>query len=91
MEEEKEYVIPPESIVRRCVANGLLTIDEATLPSGEWNPAVWSAATLVADELRDRWSEWEGFGSSDFTYVAQDFLREAGFKAEFVNNRLTRV
>lgn len=87
----RPYVVSPEAILHRCVVNGLLTPEEARTPSGEWNLTLYVAAVTVADDLRDSWSEGEGFGSSDFTYLAQDFLREAGLKAEFVNNRLTRV
>ena len=81
----RDYVVSPESIIRRCLLNGLITIDEATSPEFE------RAAQEEADALRDSWSEGEGFGSSDFTFLAQDFLRTAGAKAEFVDGRLTRV
>ena len=81
----RDYVVSPESILRRCVANGLITFDEAT------SPVFQKAAQEAADDLRDSWSPGEGFGSSDFTFLAQDFLRIAGLKADFVDGRLTRV
>lgn len=87
----RSYVVSPEAIIRRCIVNGLLTLDEATTLDGKWDPEIERAATQVADDLRDSWPEGEGFGSSDFTFLAQDFLREAGLKAEFVDNRLTRI
>jgi len=52
----------------------MITIDEAH------SPKFVAAAESAASHLRESWPEGEGFGSSDFTFLLQDFLSEAGVK-----------
>jgi hypothetical protein len=81
----EDWVVSPESILHRGVLSGLVTIDEAMSDAGTF------AAQLVAERLRDSWSEGEGYGSSDFTYTLQEFLSELGVKTDFVDGRLARI
>ncbi len=83
-------VMAPESILRRCIVNGLLSIDEATTEDGQWKPVIEQAAIEAAEDLNNSWPEDEGFGSSDFVGVAEGFLSRAGLATEYVDGRLTR-
>lgn len=78
------YVVSPESIVRRAVVCGLLTLDEAT------SKKVQDAAKSEAEYLAESWPEDEGFGSSDMTPVMEGMLRSAGFRTEYRDHRLCR-
>jgi len=81
----EDWVVSPDSLLHRGVLSGLVTIDEATGEAGTF------AAQCVCERLRDSWPDGEGFGSSDFTYLLQDFLSELGVKTGFVDGRLARV
>ena len=80
----EDWVMAPESILRRAVVNGLLSLDQAN------SRTVKDAALEVAEDLRSTWpeGEGEGFGSSDGTFVVKDMLERAGFKTAFVNGKL---
>lgn len=78
------YVVSPESIVRRAVLCGLLTLDEAA------SKKVQDAAQSEAEYLAESWPEDEGFGSSDMTPVMEGMLRSAGFQTEYRDGRLCR-
>ena len=80
-----EYVVRPESIIRRAVCAGLLTPEEAA------SKAVCDAAEYEAAELAESWPEDEGFGSSDITPVMEGMLRSAGFKTAYREGRLVRA
>lgn len=75
--DHQDWVVSPESLLRRAVLSGLLTPEEAETDQ------FCFAAIEVCLSLQERYPE--EVGSSDFSYLLQDFLHEAGVKAEFVN------
>lgn len=81
----RDWVISPESIIRRALIWKLIDIEEANSRS------VRDAAHAEAERLRDEWPEGEGFGSSDATATVATVLREAGLDVGYVGGRLTRI
>lgn len=80
-----DWILSPEEFIRVAVMWKLLTHQEAT------TSAVKEAAREAAEELRDYWPEYAGFGSSDRTHVVYDFLRSAKIPVDFRNGKLTRI
>lgn len=70
------YIISPEAILDRTlntshpVKGSMDLINQCSIEELE------SAATCVADQLAFSWDEDQGFGSSDFTFLLQDFFME---------------
>ena len=70
------YIIYPEAILDRTlntshpVKGSMDLINQCSIEELE------RAATCVAQQLADTWEEGHGFGSSDFTFLLQDFFME---------------
>jgi len=80
-----QHVVSPDRIIYRAVTGGFITAAEAD------SQVVHDHALWTAERLDSEWPEGEGFGSSDMTFVLQEFLESLGIKTAFVNGRLTAV
>lgn len=83
-ESEPYYVVHPDSIIKRALMSRFINIDEAT------DPQTKEIAQEIAAEWGQRYEgSGQGFGSSDHTFLMQDFLNALGKETEFVDNKLT--
>jgi len=80
-----QHVVSPDRIIYRAVTGGFITAAEAD------SQVVHDHALWTAERLDSEWPEGEGFGSSDMTFVLQEFLESLGIKTTFVDGRLTAV
>lgn len=72
-------------ILRRSVLNDLITPEEAH------SSLFQRAAEDAASRINESWTEGEGFGSSDMTFVQEDMLNNAGIPNAYRNGRLVRT
>ena len=70
------YIIHPEEIIRRACDSYFPVKGSAALLDQCSTEELKRAATCVAQQLADTWEEGHGFGSSDFTFLLQDFFME---------------
>ena len=51
----------------------------------------YDAALMVCEEWSESWDENQGFGSSDMTYMVQDYLKrlvwDTGYETKFLPNK----
>jgi hypothetical protein len=81
----RDYSIDPIRMIVRAVSSGLLSLDEI-------NKDLVNNAEYVAESVTNIYKDsGEGIGSSDMTYFTKEMLDGAGYKTDFINNRLTRV
>jgi hypothetical protein len=82
---ENDYSIDPFGLIISAVRGGLLELDE--INKDLVNEAVYEAEN-VTDDYRD---SGQGISGSDMTAFTKNVLDSAGYKTDFINNRLERV